>query len=69
MFKRHKRAFVPKEEVISTNLETVHMVVIFSFKKWYTSSLKNKTLCLLIFYVMLCNLLTYRMISLMQLLN
>ena len=32
-----KRAFVPKEEVISTNWETVYMVVIFSFKKWYTS--------------------------------
>ena len=31
-----KRAFVRKE-VISTNKETVYMVVIFSFKKWYTS--------------------------------
>ena len=30
------------------------MVVIFSFKNWYTSRLKNKTHCLLIFlcYVM-----------------
>ena len=37
MFDRHKRAFVPKEEVISTNKETVYMVVTFSFKKWYTS--------------------------------
>ena len=32
-----KRAFVPKEEVISTNQETVYIAVIFSFKKWYTS--------------------------------
>ena len=51
-----KRAFFPKEEVISTNKETVYMVVNFSFKKWYTSLLKNKTHCLLIFYVLLCNL-------------
>ena len=36
MFDRHKKAFV-KEEVIRTNEETVYMVVIFSFKKWYTS--------------------------------
>ena len=32
-----KRAFVPKEEVIITNKETVYMVVNLSFKKWYTS--------------------------------
>ena len=31
-----KRAFVPKEEVISTNKKTVYMVVFFSFKQWYT---------------------------------
>ena len=33
MFDRHKKAFVPKEEVISTNKETLYMVVFFSFKK------------------------------------
>ena len=32
-----KRAFVPKEEVISTNKETVYMFVKFSFKQLYTS--------------------------------
>ena len=56
MFDRHKKSIFPKEEVISTNKETVYMVVNFSFKKWYTSLLKNKTHCLLIFYVLLCNL-------------
>ena len=32
------------------------MVVFFSFKKWYTSLLKNKTNCLLIF---LCNVMQF----------
>ena len=31
MFDRHKRAFVPKEEVTNTNLETVYMVLFFFF--------------------------------------
>ena len=37
MFDRHKKSICSKGEVVSTNLETVYMVVIFSFKKWYTS--------------------------------
>ena len=32
------------------------MVVYFSFKKWYTSKLKNKTHCLLIY---LCNVMQF----------
>ena len=40
MFDRHKRAFVPKEEVISTNKQTLYMFF-FSFKKWYTSWLDH----------------------------
>ena len=31
MFDRHKKAFVPNEEVISTNKESVYMVVIYFF--------------------------------------
>ena len=37
-----KRAFVPKEEVISTNLETVHMVVIFLLRNGILLDLKTK---------------------------
>ena len=36
MFDSHKKSICYKEEVISTNQETVYMVVFFSFKKWYT---------------------------------
>ena len=33
MFDRHKKSIFSKEEVFSTNKETVYMVVFFSFKK------------------------------------
>ena len=37
MFYRHNKSICsPKEEVISTNKETVYMVVNLSFKKLYT---------------------------------
>ena len=70
MFDRHIKSICSKRRNYQYLLgDCVYGCIFFLLRNGILLDLKQNTLFAIFFYVMLCNLLTYKMISLMQHLN